>query len=197
MVLYEKCLLNTIPREFNLKAIEIPQECPSGSFYSKGWNATCYRKVELFYQICKENLGNVFAFFDVDIQFFGNVQDVMLEELGDFDIACQDDLGACCSGQFICKASPTTLNLFELMLSNYKIEDQTTLNNHISVCKYKYLSKRFFTFGHAIPKQWQGEDFDIPKDILTHHANWVVGVENKLKIVEIVREKYNRLKQNG
>ena len=193
-VLFENYFLKTLPDEFIIKAFEIPQECKTGDFYAEGWDKTCYRKVELFYDACKENMGGVFVFLDVDIQFFGNIKDILLEELGDFDIACQDDLTTRSSGQFICRCNDATLNMFAKMKDEYRLEDQTTLNDHIHLCKSKFLSRKFFTFGHIMPQPWDGEDFNIPEDIVTHHANWVIGVNNKIKIMDIVREKYNKMK---
>ena len=64
-------------------------------------------------------------------------------------------------------------------------------NYNITVKKHKFLSKRFFTFGHIVPRPWNGEDFDIRNDILVHHANWVAGIDNKIKILDLVREKFN------
>ena len=45
-------------------------------------------------------------------------------------------------------------------------------------------------------KPWSGEDFNIPENIVSHHANWVIGIDNKIKIMDIVREKYNKMKGN-
>ena len=191
-ILYDNYFIRTLPQEFELDVTHVPQECSSANFYSEGWATTCYRKVELFYKACKENMGGFFVFFDPDIQFFGNVKDIMLEELGECDIACQDDLDTFSSGQFICRCNDNTLYMFNRMLENYRLEDQTTLNDHLYMCKHKFLSRRFFTYAHFFPGVWQGKDFDIPDDIITHHANWVVGVENKMNILDIVRRKYNR-----
>ena len=189
--MYENYFLTSIPDEFKLHIKEIPQECPTGSFYQEGWDKTCFRKVEFFEEICKENFGDMFIFSDVDIQFFGNFKDQMIEELGDCDIACQDDITTFSSGFFICKCNDTTLKMFQNMKEFYNREDQTSLNDQIHIAKHKFLSKRFFTFGHIVPRPWNGEDFDIPDDILVHHANWVAGIDNKIKILDLVREKFN------
>ena len=72
--LYEDYFLKSLPNEFEIIPLEIPQECPTGEFYKEGWDKTCYRKVELFHKACEENQGELFAFSDVDIQFFGNIK---------------------------------------------------------------------------------------------------------------------------
>lgn len=185
--MYERYFLKTLPDEFELVSLEIPQEC-TGDFYSNGWDKTCYRKVELFLKVCEENMGSTFVFSDVDIQFFGKIKDVLVEELGDHDIACQNDTGnVYCSGFFICKANERTLNMFRAMIENYAFEDQATLNNHIHMVKSKFLSEKFFTIGHLLGG-WQGQDFEMPYEILMHHSNWVIGVETKIRLMDKVRE---------
>jgi hypothetical protein len=188
--MYTDYFLKTLPNEFEVIPTEIPQECTTGEFYSEGWDKTCYKKTELYLRACEENMGEIFAFSDVDIQFFGKIKDVLLEELGDFDIACQNDTGPYyCSGFFVCRGNERTLNMFREMVKNYEKEDQTTLNNHIHMVKSKFLSYKFFTIGHLLHTAWTGEEFEIQHEILMHHSNWVVGIENKSKLMDIVREK--------
>lgn len=190
-IFYENHFLTSLPDEFELISIEIPQECLSGEFYKDGWSKTCFRKVELFLKACEENMGDVVVFSDVDIQFFGKIKDILIEELGDYDMACQNDTGSYyCSGFFIFKANEKTLEMFKSMLDNYTSEDQTTLNNNIHMVKSKFLSDKFFTVG-KICGVWNGLDFKIPYDILMHHANWTSGIENKIKLLNIVKDKIN------
>ena len=190
--MYNNYFLKTLPNEFEVIPTEIPQECSTGEFYSEGWDKTCYKKTELYLRACEENMGEIFAFSDVDIQFFGKIKDVLLEELGDFDIACQNDTGPYyCSGFFVCRGNERTLNMFREMLKNYDREDQTTLNNHIHLVNSKFLSYKFFTIGHLLNTAWTGQEFEITHEILLHHSNWVVGIENKSKLMDIVREKNN------
>ena len=189
--MYENYFLKTLPDEFELCVVEDDeQHCSTGDFYSQGWSETCFKKVELFIKACEENMGGMFFYCDVDVQFFGPIKDQLIAELGDHDIACQDDYSTYSSGVYICRANQKTLQMFKDMKENYNKEDQTTLNDHIHKVKHKKLSHRFFTFGHVVPRPWRGEYFDIPNDILVHHANWVVGVENKIKIMDFVREQY-------
>ena len=67
------------------------------------------------------------------------------------------------------------------------------------ICKYKSLSpSKFFTIGHVLylnnkaGKRWEeGGGFPIPDTILMHHASGVVGLEKKLKLLDIVRTRVN------
>ena len=195
--MYENYFLKTLSNEFEVVSSEIPQECPTGEFYQQGWDKTCYRKVELFYKACEENMGDIFVYSDVDIQFFDKIKDVLIQELGDSDIACQNDTAHYyCSGFFICRANDRTLHMFSEMLKNYQSEDQTTLNQNIHLVNSKFLSNRFFTIGHLLNTAWTGQEFNLPHQILMHHANWVSGIDNKTKLMDIVREKNNYLISN-
>lgn len=192
-VFFEEYFIKTLPKEFDLITTEVDQECPSGSFYQEGWSNTCYRKVELFVKACKENMGDIFIYSDVDIQFFGNIKEALLEELGEHDIACQNDTrDVYCSGFFICKANERTLKMFEQMLSEYRLEDQHMLNQCIYLCKSKFLSNRFLTIANITGRIWDPSQifFNLPKDLLVHHANFTSGIENKIKLLELIKEKF-------
>lgn len=188
-IMFKEFFLKTIPNEFEIIYREMPQECETGEFYKEGWNITCFRKIELFIEACEENLGNHFIYSDVDVQFFGDIKETLLQEIGDYDIACQNDTGSYyCSGFFICKANEKTLHLFQEMRRNYVKEDQTTLNNNIHLVKSKFLSHRFYTVGHSLGVAWTGQNFSVPNDLLVHHANYTVGVSNKISLMKIVQE---------
>lgn len=169
------------------------QECRTGSYYQEGWKNTTMKKVDVFIKAVEENMNGIFIFSDVDIQFFGPIKQVLIDELEDYDIAIQNDyLGGLCSGFFICRGNERTLRMFQSMKNNHEIynEDQHALNMNLNHCKVKVLSSRFWTFG-AYQQQWKGQNFDIPDNLLMHHSNWTEGIENKIRLLEIVRYKHN------
>lgn len=173
------------------------QECQTGSYYQDGWKKTTMKKVDVFIRAVKENMNDIFVFSDVDIQFFGPIKDQLLNELGDGDIAIQNDYnGGLCSGFFICRGNERTLKMFESMKNNYDsyLEDQHALNMNLKFCNVKVLSNRFWTFG-SYGTQWKGQNFDIPDNLLMHHSNWTEGIDNKIKLLDIVKYKSNLKKQ--
>jgi hypothetical protein len=191
--LYKNHFLPSLPDGFVVHSKVIEQECATGSYYREGWDKTCFRKVLYYKQICEQNQGETYVFSDVDIQFFGMTPEDLLSELGDYDIACQNDTGMIyCSGFWVCKGNERTLDLFTSMVEKYHLEDQTSLNEQIWRARAKFLSHRFFTIGHSVGAQWKDQQFDIPKDILMHHGNWTVGLYNKDLLLKRVREKYNQ-----
>lgn len=193
--LYNEYFLNTISDEFDIITYTTSQYCESGSFYSQGWDRICYDKVTVFKHACKDNLGGFFVFSDVDVQFFGPIKEDLITELGDYDIACQNDCGdTYCSGFFICRCNDSTLSMFEEIIKSYHREDQHMLNLAIRTMgiKAKFLDpKKYFTVGHETMCPWIGQEFSIPDQILVHHANWTVGIDRKVELLETVRSKYN------
>jgi len=193
---HENFFIPTLPTDLELHSYLIPQECKTANFKEKGWEQTCHRKTEVFLRACDENTNDIFIFSDVDIQFFDkNIVNILLEELSDYDLACQYDTGYLpyCSGFFVCRVNDRTKDLFNRINKLYVEEDQTSLNYHISACRAKFFSNRFYTVAQTIGTKWDGQHFVIPKDILMHHANWVVGVKNKIFLLKLVREKYELL----
>ncbi|MFA5008208.1 MAG: putative nucleotide-diphospho-sugar transferase [Candidatus Omnitrophota bacterium] len=54
--------------------------------------------------------------------------------------------------------------------------------------KWGYLPKEFFGGGTLTGKLWSpGMSLPIPKNIILHHANWTIGVENKIAQLKYVR----------
>jgi len=80
------------------------------------------------------------------------------------------------------------------MVDNYRLEDQTSLNDNLHMVKHKRLSHRFFNVAHYLNGVWNNRDFNIPNDIIIHHANWTIGVQNKIELLKLVRSKYDLLR---
>ena len=69
------------------------QVCPTGEFRTSGWHQTTTYKLEYIIKIIKENYNNIIVFADPDIQFFGNIKEQLLIELGEYDIAFRMIMG--------------------------------------------------------------------------------------------------------
>jgi len=191
-ILYENYFLKTLSKDFTPHILEYQQQdCPTASYYSTGWGKITAKKIEIFIQACLENFNDYFFYCDVDVQFFDiNLKDILLTEIGDNDIACQDDIHSYNSGVFICKANSKTLSMFEKMKINFQGCDQKTLNRFLRMCKHKKLSRRFFTTGFVAGLS-TNKKITIPSNIVLHHANWIVGVENKIKTLDMIRNLYD------
>lgn len=190
-VLHSNYLLPSIISEHETIIVRAKQLCDNASHMSKGWDKICYEKVKLFYDACQHNLGGYFAFFDSDIEIFSsNIFELMIDELGDYDIACQRDGNDHCSGLFIVRCNEATNRLFRTMMHSYSKEDQHTLNKFVHTVRHKFLSSRFYNY--SLSKEfnssvWYGGKFNVPNDIVAFHANWTVGVNSKERMLKYVK----------
>jgi len=58
-------------------------------------------------------------------------------------------------------------------------------DRHESLVRWRYLSERFWTPGQQGRRGWSpGDPLAMPDGVLLHHANWTVGVPNKLEQLE-------------
>jgi len=187
-----------LSKNYKLICEVIPQVCSSGEFASDGFDRAMYRKVQIIIDNIDINDKNILVFSDCDIQFFSNLE----FDINNFDILFQKDFyeNARCAGFFIAKQNKKVLDFFISVKSyleknmNGKIDDQYVINHLISNneadINHSYLpSNKYWTVGNeTLGKVWNGEDIKIPTDIIMHHANFTIGIDNKLKLLEIVKK---------
>lgn len=178
---YKKTNMN-----FELISDCFEQEC-DGNFMSDGWNKTMYKKIYQILKACGDN--ELFIHSDCDVYFKKNIKEPILQELDDFDIAFQDDvLSGYCMGFFICKPSKEISILFRDVINNIDKygNDQVALNKLINKynIKHKKLSNRFFSYGQLKSGLWNNNNFELPSNALMMHANYTIGIENKMKLLD-------------
>ena len=192
-----------LKKSFTLKPRYIEQICKAGSYGSEGWEETMVKKFEHIIDNIDINDKELLVFADCDIQFFKDFSNDITEELGDKDIKFQDDVIAVCAGFFVCKQTKEVLDFFK-MVKMYILKyikpgicDQVVLNRIFEKrvplkVKWGLLPRtKYFTVASSTcgPVRWTGEDFEPPSDILVHHGNWTVGLDNKLKLMNLVKNK--------
>lgn len=180
------------------------QQCESARYCHKGWKQTTLKKVEHIIEAVKENMGDVFVYFDIDIQFFGCTRQPIEQAMHDKDLVFQRDApsGAVCSGCFACRASEKTRQYWQAVrqyMLDHDCSDQEAVNALLRLQNafnliWEYLPTTFFGGGTLTGKQWQpGKTLSIPHHIILHHANWTYGgIEHKIKQLEYVRKKVER-----
>lgn len=201
-----KCLtdnffLPSIQDDFEIKLTRYKQTCTSARFMREGWTETTIQKVIVIIQAIKDNWGKIFIFSDVDIQFFGPIEDTILLLMEDKDMVIQKNRpnGAVCSGFFACRGNEKTLQLWQdvkkEMEKDKECSDQISLNRCLRRAAHKdvqwdYLPDTFFGAGTLTGRHWKpGMELSLPHGILMHHANWTPGgVPWKIKQLEYVRE---------
>lgn len=202
-ILFDTYFLPSIrDKDIDLVVDTVPQEC-SGVYMRDNWHASMITKLEL----CKKLAGgkDIFVHSDCDVQFFQPIQKSAEEALSDLDIVFQHDgQEHLCLGLFCAKPSKKLVALFEAtqeVIQKYNIESQQALNvilrtkklpYDFSAVRYGYLPETWWTHGATTFSVWDQEDLCPPDGIVAHHANWVEGIENKIKLLSHVREKvYN------
>ena len=206
--LYEKFFVSSynkhLKESFELIDRHVIQISEKGTYGSKGFEETMFEKITLVVDNIDIDSDEPLVFADCDIQFFGDFKEDIINDLGDKDISFQaNDDHNICAGFFICKQNKRTLNFFKevkkRMLQNMEngqlrrgVSDQSIMNQMFREGKYnlgKLNPIKYFTVaitnGHT---QWNGGDFKVPKEVLMHHGNWTVGLENKFKIMEYVKK---------
>jgi hypothetical protein len=182
--------------DFDLEIKYFPQECPSAKYRTDGWKKTMKRKIEYILHSLKETpMNEYFIHSDIDIQFFKNIKSdiVSIIETSGKDILFQNDFVALCMGFFICKKNTKTINFFNKVLNQLDnfVDDQVAVNTLIksSDLNYGVLPENYYTIGPRFGT-WNGNpNIEVPKNLLMHHANWTEGIENKIKLLELIKSK--------
>jgi len=216
--------LPTFPfrREIELTILHRPQHCKQALFETEGWKETMRDKSTCFLeklQDCKED--EIFMFIDPDIQFFNDFYSDIMTQIDGLDILWQNDvIGGVNTGFFAVRNNKQTRAFFKTILGNLdskEFSQEQVLANYllqnisrypsISV-KWQFLPKSYWTYGWVAASLdpntggcrggWKpgALDFDIPEDIIIHHANWTSGIENKIDLLDIVKDKYDRLQKS-
>jgi hypothetical protein len=195
-----------------------PQVCPTSEFHSQGWRDTMQYKVQCFIDAAYETKdGECFMFSDPDIQFFKTFSSDVLKHIEGCDAAFQNDYGGGVNtGFFIMRSTSKTrafLKTVQGNLHNFP-EEQVCFNalmRHFNDSRYdkiayrwRFLPKEYWTYGELAWQRvtpdnssgtWQGhEEFNIPENIIIHHANWTSSFKNKIKLLDSVKQKYDKLK---
>lgn len=209
-VLKDQFFLPSIQDDFDIILEFCDQTCASAKFMSEGWTDTTMRKVDLIIRAIQENWGSFFIFSDVDIQFFGPIQQHIINLIKNKDIVIQRNTpdGVMCTGFFVCRGNEKTLQLWQdvkkVMQKNSLNSDQNSFNRcikrHSKQNKYNvvwgYLPDIFFGGGTLTGYEWRpGMTLPIPPDIVMHHANWTKGIKNKIAQLVYVRKQVCRRKK--
>lgn len=187
-----------------------PDHGASVNYKERGWHDITRSKVGFIIEAIKENWNQVFIFSDPDVQFLGRVEAQVLGLVKNRDLVVQRDHpnGTICSGFFVLRSNDKTLNLWQDIskdIGGVRGDDQDCLNRFLNPhralrfiskngwnryqIKWEYLPKEFLSGGTLSGKHWvPGLPMEIPEDIVIHHANWTVGLQNKIAQLEYVRD---------
>tara|TARA_R100000951_G_C2609691_1_gene170823 strand:+ start:146 stop:796 length:651 start_codon:yes stop_codon:yes gene_type:complete len=200
-VFLDDWFMKTIVEKDKVKIEKFDQECSTGEFMSAGWKNTMLKKVDYIRDCLLQD--EPFFHLDCDIQFFDSFYDNYIKLLNDNDLdmlAQHDGNGTVCCGFMLIRPNETTRKFFDDVHEKTKNDvygnDQLACNALLpqSGVRAKLLGADAFSIwmsngmrvwepSHGLPA--------IPEYMTAHHANYTSGIENKLELMKLVREKYN------
>lgn len=202
--LYQKYFLpsfNLYLNKHELIPIKVEQK-GTGEYEAPGFDKTMMDKINSIIDNLDVKDDRLLCYADCDVQFFGDIN--VNELMGKYDIVFQmDSDDIYCAGFFICNQSYKVLNFFKLVRDelgrrfNGVIHDQIIINDLIRNNQHgievgKLDKNEFWTIANSIGGVWNGTaEFNVPSNLIVHHANWTIGIDNKLKLLNLIRQKYN------
>lgn len=205
---------------------ECQEQKGSGSFNDKKFGQSTRKKIETILSgFSKSSEKDWFVFSDCDIMFFRDFEDDMSRRIQNVDFVAQSDCGGICTGFMAIKKNSVNESFFKMVLdymdenlyrseSGEGFHDQQALNEVIGVIRrgepYKpqiqrpnfSLVKYFDGYGnldHVMPGVQWNEQIDIPLKFVPYmwHANFTVGMDNKIKMLKQVQNKVNLLRRKN
>ena len=173
------------------------QECESGSFMSHGWKDTMLKKVNYIRECLSQP--DPFYHLDCDVQFFRPFYEDYINTLNDNDLdilAQHDGNRTICCGFMLIRPSEKVKTFFDKVYDATKNDlyanDQLACNAllHDSGLRAGLIGNEVFSIWMTNGMQpWLPEHgiSNIPKDIRAHHGNYTAGIENKIKLMELVK----------
>lgn len=190
--------ISSLKEKDKLVIEKFDQDCPSGSFMSDGWTSTMLNKVDYIRDCISKN--EIFYHLDCDIQFFDYFYDhyiSKLEETGMDILAQHDGNNTLCCGFMLIRPSDKIKKLFDNVYETTKNKvysnDQVALNYLIknTDIKYDFMKNDVFsiwmTNGIRVWEPHHGVK-NLPVNIKAHHSNFTIGIENKIKLMELVKQ---------
>jgi len=200
--LFKQYFAPSVPADMELRMHFLENE-GSGTFKQPDWHRAIIRKVEVIIEAIHEHWGGVFVWSDVDVQFFGPFSEWVTRTTRRHDLVFQVDAPGpgLCDGFFFCRANATTLAIWEDVLEfvrkpESKGDDQWRVQQlaaaRTDTC-IGYLPPLFMGGGTFTGQAWHpGQPVLLTRGLLMHHANFTIGVPNKLALCQAAREQWKQ-----
>lgn len=186
------------------RAVSVPQTCPTGSFKSDGWNACMLDKLRVLHGLPED--GEPTVYVDADVALMRGFHDWcegVFEELPGSAVAFADDVIQWCAGVMLFRTTPVVQAWWRLLADLspiWNLPDQDiihqlrqqvtqtggTLPIAPRVLPPDRVSNWATVNAPTVPAPWDGEPFAVPESCVAWHANWTVGIERKMRMLESV-----------
>jgi hypothetical protein len=186
------------------RSTEFEQTCPTGSFKSPGWNDCMLDKLRCLMALPEDGMPTVYV--DADVALMPGLHDFcegVFAWLPEDGVAFADDVVQWCAGVMLFRATPAVQGFWRLLADLspiWNLPDQDIIHQLREqavqtggrlpiepavlpagrVCNWATVSSP------QIPAPWDGEPFEVPASCVAWHANWTVGVERKMQMLERV-----------
>ena len=129
--------------------------------------------------------GDVLLYCDSDVLLLEEPQ-WFADQIGDNDFVIQSDKGTYCMGFFVVKVSDKTKSVIKEAINT--MQDNTRNYQEVFNVVARDLKIELFkesdvwNYG-VIGDLWNGQDFELPKNLKAFHANYTIGIPNKIKLI--------------
>lgn len=166
-----------------------------GGYRTLDWTAAVLHKSRCIIDAIRNNRGEIVVYSDVDVQFFAPTRERIRDAMYGRDIVCQLDApnGQLCTGFFAVRANDATLALWQEIERCVEREgrDQSAFNRVLRArddIRFGCLPLEFFGAGTFYRRKWRpGDRLYVHAHPVMFHANWTVGVDNKLELMRQAR----------
>jgi len=188
-VLFTDYFLPSVPRVFSVIPFKLEIQ-GAGDFLSREFIECICRKLDLILRSIRENDGDVIVWSDIDIQFVDVRPEILLEQLGEHDIAFQREgrkVTDINSGFLICRCHPRVAAFFarvkERLRQSMSTNEQYVINDLLreggADVSWTYLPITYYARTHGWPP---------PRDLVLYHANATPGKNGVQKKIRQFRE---------
>ena len=180
-------------------AREYSQTCQSAVFKQAGWNDCMLDKLDLLMRLPQD--GRPTLYVDADVCLLPGLAELCENQIRGMafnEIAYSDDAVQWCAGVMLFRSTAKTHAWWQLVADMAQLLDQPDQDViHVLRSNARRLPvpmsvmpgdrvANWATLGNRTV--WAGEQFDVPETAVAWHANWTVGVEAKMAMLEHVAE---------
>lgn len=187
-----------------IHSTQCEQTCPSGVFKSHGWNECMLDKLRCLMALPQDGMPTVYVDSDVALMNgFSEFCKEIFESLPDNGIAFSNDIIQLSAGIMFFRSTEVVQGFWRLVAELSPIlnlQDQDVINNLFDESKTgKFIlpivpsvlpSDKVCNWATINtpnpPSLWDGEPFEVPQSCVAWHANWTLGIENKMRMLNRV-----------
>lgn len=180
------------------------QLCESGKYNSPGFAEQMWLKLRCLAEI---PISERICYVDADCLLMPGLHDWCENWLSDRDrltIGFGNDVAELCMGTIVFEQSAETIQWWRFL---YQLAWMTKLHDQAALHGLRENSKQvpvnldvlpndvfanWATHGEHSQKTWKGEELIVPDGVLCWHANFCVGIEDKIRMLEIVERVVNK-----